>query len=677
MPCASFSYDALTAPIRIQMSQSQRFTFDTDLRVKLQLPQAVQFSISPCTPDPSHPTIPVVCSGNSDTIIYDVGSELDLVVPSGEFHTTAITPTFYLLNPTLDNFISTNLRVDGKLIAVQASRSIPDYVLLEPFTVIPEICIFDLCTPALEFPGLFLPGTLIQSQNIGRAILGDLLDDFLASFGIGFAAGPPYEDSIGPVFKTSLPGLAVTDNDMFDRAPSPWPLQGVDSVVGTPFTIDAEVQPTAVLTGDVALDEGEEGAFDGSGSLEIDFDEFLTFEFDYGDGITDFSFDGSVGHAFLDDGDLTVNMAADDEHQLPGTAAHQVRVNNVSPTLTTGGKSADEGSLVDLSPEPFNRELLANRGAEESATGLPGWTVAGGVVAQPYNPQGTSRPVRAAVLVDNDTQGYYADLGTILHGVDPEMFPHTYEIDARVVLFEDEDFGGEATVYGPGGSRSVATPPGSIIADGDRERGINGLEIIWFPEPEFEGTPRFVNAARGDAYSFFQGCGFRLSCNDALTLGPWDTDGDAVRIARAGTPEDGFLYYVDDRVGQLNADCLQRVDNGSLCEFYAPSTIGSFIVSGQRRGLRNPFRQESEDDPGSGQVFPLRILQTYAGGVDPIRDLGFGYHEYFTPSGTGEYAIELDAGAEAWFFEGGFDQDRSRFSRESRLGELQQRIAGP
>ena len=73
----------------------------------------------------------------------------------------------------------------------------------------------------------------------------------------------------------------------------------------------------------------------------------------------------SQSHFYLDDGNFTVTMVADDEHQLPGIATHQVRVNNVAPTLVVGGGTFDEGVLADLSLPPFNRELLKNRGFEE------------------------------------------------------------------------------------------------------------------------------------------------------------------------------------------------------------------------------------------------------------------------------------------------------------------------
>jgi hypothetical protein len=321
LPCAGFSFDVVTAPIHIEMTQRQIFTFEATVRAKLELPEPVEFFILDCTPDAvSDPANPVVCSGNSDTIFYDVGSDVEIVIPSGDFHTMDITPSFFLINPTLDNKITNEVKINGKIIGGQASASVPEVELIDSFEIVPKVCIPEVgCTPALVFPGLVLPTTLVDIQNIGRSVLGDDLNEFLDQFRAGIE-GPPFEKTIGPVLSIELPQVKLTEDSFFDRSPSPWIVGGLSSATGAPFRLDAEVKPTAIVVGDTVLDEGEEGTFDPSGSLEIDFDEFLIFDVDYGDGITDFSFGGPVYHAFLDDGDFTVTTVADDEHQLPGPA---------------------------------------------------------------------------------------------------------------------------------------------------------------------------------------------------------------------------------------------------------------------------------------------------------------------------------------------------------------------
>jgi PKD repeat protein len=397
--CPSLSYTVVTAPIRTKVTQRAHFEFTPTPRVKLELPEPVQFEISPCVTDPRIGTF--ACSGFSDVIVYDLGSNLVLTVPSGSFHTAAIKPTF-LLPGLLDNDINIEASVRGSVKAGNYSSTIPRFKLIDPIVLIPEICVEDGCTPELKFPGLTLPGD--------AAFLG-LQNEMTKAFGVS---------SDGYLFSKSLGKVEVDDSTapIFDSGNQKWVLGGFNAVTGQPFVLDAEVKPTVKLDGPSVMNEGDQGVWDTARSVEIDFDEFLTFSYKYGDGIIDFSFGDPVTHAYADDGTFTVTAEGDDTHEETDTASRQVQVNNVSPSLTVGGRDTEEGSPVDLSPPPFNRQLLVNGGAEQ---GVAGWTVNGGVTAQPYAARGSSLPVRAAKLVTNATPGYYANLDGALNGFD--IFP--------------------------------------------------------------------------------------------------------------------------------------------------------------------------------------------------------------------------------------------------------------
>ena len=324
--CAELGYIILSMPIDVALKQSADFTFRPNPRVSLQFSEAVNFKVSPCAPDPRHGTFP--CKGRSSVIVYDLGSVLTITVPSGSFHLGNVTPTFSLPS-TLDNRIVLDMEVNGRLQSEALSLKTPSFQLIPPIVLIPEICIEDACTPELKFPGLTVPSI---------------------------------KASLGPLKDQGLPGLSISNDTLFDRSSQPWVLGGFGTVTGDPFGLDAEIQPTASFTGPAVLDEGEEGTFSGTGT-EIDFGEFLTYEWDYGDGIRDFG--DKVSHFYADNGTFTVSIIAADEHQKPGVASKTVRVDNVAPTLVVGGGTFDEGVLADLSLPPFNRELLKNRGFEE------------------------------------------------------------------------------------------------------------------------------------------------------------------------------------------------------------------------------------------------------------------------------------------------------------------------
>ena len=427
--CPEVSYTVISAPIDVRLTQNASFTFDPDLRVRLALSEPVQYSISPCSPDSRFGAFP--CSGTSDTITYNLGSDVTIIVPSGDFHTADIEPTFSL-GGFFDNDITVQARVDANVKAGQFEYKGPKYELVPSFTLIPKVGVCDLCTPEVKFPGLTIPSD--------SSIIKDVLDDL--GLGISDLEESFKSGKVGPLFEKRLFRAGVSDSSfpIFDRADSAWMVNSFNSISRPAFGVDTEVRPTADIAGPTVLNEGDAAQFTGIGSTEIDFDEFLTFDWDFGDGTVDFG--DSVQHPFVDNGNFLVQVTADDGHQLTDTASQGVTVDNVAPTLITGGRDAAEGELVDLSLFPFNRQLLTNPGAED---GVLGWIASPGFAAQAYAPQGTARPMRGTVLVDNTTPGYYNDdLGQILDR-SSYLFPENRE--TIVTLYDGINYGGFSRTY--------------------------------------------------------------------------------------------------------------------------------------------------------------------------------------------------------------------------------------
>ncbi|MDP6454813.1 MAG: PKD domain-containing protein, partial [SAR202 cluster bacterium] len=433
--CARLNFTIVSQPNNFTLTQNSDFQFDPTPRAKLTFPQPVAYTVSPCVPDNVlDPANPVVCSGTSSVVVYDLGSDIDITVPSGSFHTMDIVPTF-LLPHRISNDTVTDFDVNSSFKAGEFGASTPNFEIIPAFTIIPRICVFSLCTPEVRFPGLEVP-----EINIGP---------------------------LGPMFEKRFAELHLSDDSLFDQDQPPWTLAGFNTETGGGLPVDAEVKPTAKLAGPNVLDEGQIGAFSGADSVEIDFGEVLTFDWNFGDGISDVG--ETVSHAYLDNQPgsnppYTVSMEANDGHVITDTATHNVQVNNVAPTLTVPStRRTDEGSKIDLSMYPFNRQLLNNPGADQ---GTSDWS--GDVSTATYAAQGTAGPTRAEVLVDNSTPGFYVDLGEDLDG-SSDFFPaNDSPPEPSITIYNNFDFKtdeGSKTFTGPGAVVLCLTQEDSLYAD--------------------------------------------------------------------------------------------------------------------------------------------------------------------------------------------------------------------
>ncbi len=108
-----------------------------------------------------------------------------------------------------------------------------------------------------------------------------------------------------------------------------------------------DLHPTASLTGSTALDEGQSGSFDASGSTSYP-DTITSYEWDWNyDGVT-FATSGGIGttqsHTWMDDGTYSVAVRVTDDDGSSGVATRTVTVNDLGPVAAlTGDPALSEG----------------------------------------------------------------------------------------------------------------------------------------------------------------------------------------------------------------------------------------------------------------------------------------------------------------------------------------------
>jgi hypothetical protein len=442
--CTSFGYNILDIETVLKMFQTEQYQLNPIPRVRFDLPTVVEFTINGCSEtnplnfiDPSNPIFPgafnktvvrgeipltypenvVVCSGKSDTIVFDLGHSVDIVYPLGS-HLIDVTPTFLL--PNLFSSDTSN-RFEQSLVttAISAFFNLSSFEIIPSFTLLPGFCI-DLgpfggeqCTPEVRFPGLSSPGLNL---------------------------------SMGPLFSNTLPLFDINTADMFDGNQIAWPLGGLNTVTRSPFRLDAEVQPTAIIDGPATLNEGQNGTYDCLDSVEVDIGEGLICRWDFGDGIT--ATGPTVVHSYDDNGpvpslEYAITLVVDDGHVITDIATKVVTVYNVTPTLSAGSnKTVDEGSPVGLGIDLFGRNLITNPNAESGTTG---WST-NQLTTDTYAAPGSASP-QNVVLVNDSTQGYYnSAVARLLDGTAPFFAANN---PTKVTLYQGTNYSGSSlTVTG-------------------------------------------------------------------------------------------------------------------------------------------------------------------------------------------------------------------------------------
>jgi hypothetical protein len=181
--------------------------------------------------DPSNPTSPVdvvTCSGTSNTVIFDLGSSVNITFPA--LFTGAamsVTPTFLLPNLLSNDTVTTLTEAVGITVG-ELSLELSAVDLVPPFEIIPEVCVpYVGCTPALDFPGLSTDAIDIEE---------------------------------GPLYEQTFAEVSISNSSLFDGDRAPWILEGFSPIPGPAFLLNPNYAPVTLITGPGTRDEGQSPA---------------------------------------------------------------------------------------------------------------------------------------------------------------------------------------------------------------------------------------------------------------------------------------------------------------------------------------------------------------------------------------------------------------------------------
>lgn len=126
-------------------------------------------------------------------------------------------------------------------------------------------------------------------------------------------------------------------------------LTGYDLLAQLPDAIEQPLEadanaPSAVMTGPTSGFEGTPLTFDAYGSTDVDANDVLTYEWDFGDGTTDIG--TRPVHTYLDNGIYHVRLTVTDRHGISDEATMNVDVANVAPTVQLTATTATAVSGV-------------------------------------------------------------------------------------------------------------------------------------------------------------------------------------------------------------------------------------------------------------------------------------------------------------------------------------------
>jgi PKD repeat protein len=118
---------------------------------------------------------------------------------------------------------------------------------------------------------------------------------------------------------------------------------------GIQLLVEANDQPpVAKWGGETSGVEGSPVKFDGTGSTDPDANDALTYEWNFGDGVTGTG--AKPTHVFADNGVYTVVLTVKDHAGAEDSQSNTVTVSNVAPTAAFGNNGpVDEGSRFTLS----------------------------------------------------------------------------------------------------------------------------------------------------------------------------------------------------------------------------------------------------------------------------------------------------------------------------------------
>ncbi|MDP3064863.1 MAG: PKD domain-containing protein, partial [Chloroflexota bacterium] len=367
-PGVALSAEVFDADSFIKVSQNQRVVFTPTVRVTMQFPQAVQYTVKT-------PAGAVVASGNAAAITYDVGNKLDIVAPSlANGATLTATPTFTITNTFTNNGTTVydqNLVLDVLKLKIQT----PEVEVIPSIVVIPggcidylfgEECWDDVTTPALVAPAIAV--------------------------------------SEGPVYRETHPLYSTTDTGIITGNQASWQLGGFVASAGAAFVLNPQYTPLASVTGPSTLNEGQQGTYTFTLSDADVVPTTLTYTYNWGDGSPPVTGAGAVGgktftdnHTYADNGAYTINLTVSDTHKVQGAASKTVTVNNVAPVLThSAAASINENGILAVSG------AITDPGIRDSFTLTVTWGEGGNEVYV-YPAGTTSYSISHLYLDDNPT----------------------------------------------------------------------------------------------------------------------------------------------------------------------------------------------------------------------------------------------------------------------------------